>query len=119
MSHSIREYLEVAVEMKRLRERRKALGMSQATLAKKIGINQAQISKYEVAENAVSSEVLAELARILDVSSDWLLGLTDEVMPSLREENLNMQEQAVVSALRQGKPLKAIKTIVKDAEDHP
>jgi transcriptional regulator with XRE-family HTH domain len=106
----------MSVQAQRLRERRKALGMSQQQLAKQIGSNQAQISKYEQGDSDPTAEALAELSRALDVASDWLLGLTDELAPCLNETDLSAQERRAVNDWRQGKRLSAIKTIVLDDE---
>src|SRR5689334_14217560 len=104
----------MSVQFTRLRERRKALGMSQGALASQVGTNQGQISKFEKGESIPSSDVLAGLSRALDVASDWLLGLTDEIQPCLTEQDLTTAERKAVSEWRQGKRLKAIKTIVMD-----
>jgi transcriptional regulator with XRE-family HTH domain len=53
--------------------------MSQEELAQLLNTTQSQVSRYENGENDPTSEVLAALARALDVSADWLLGLTDEI----------------------------------------
>jgi transcriptional regulator with XRE-family HTH domain len=103
-------------QSKRIRNRRKTLGISQVTLAEQIGTNQAQISKYESGESVPPSDTLAELSRVLGVSADWLLGLTDEVSSTAYQEKLSTKERQAVSAWRRGERLKAIKTIVMDEQ---
>lgn len=52
---------------KRLRLRRKALGLSQAEVAARAGLQFRQIHKYECCENRTSAVVLFKLAGALEV----------------------------------------------------
>jgi transcriptional regulator with XRE-family HTH domain len=52
---------------KRIRLRRKALGLSQAEVAARAGLQFRQIHKYECCENRTSSVVLWKLACALEV----------------------------------------------------
>jgi transcriptional regulator with XRE-family HTH domain len=62
----------------RLRRRRRDLNLSQNDLAALTGLSQVHISHIEVGRNVrVPSDKLFVLARHLDVSADWLIGLTD------------------------------------------
>src|SRR5688572_23537486 len=104
----------MSVQATRIRNRRKALGINQEALAVLIGINQGQISRYESGESVPSSDVLAALARALHTSADWLLGLEDDWC----EDNLTPQEREVLTALRRGERLDAIRAIVFDGGAH-
>lgn len=53
-------------------ERRK--GMSQAELARSIGASRTIIGNYERNTNTPSIEMIVKLARIFDVSTDFLIG---------------------------------------------
>jgi transcriptional regulator with XRE-family HTH domain len=53
---------------RRLRLRRRALGLSQSELAERAGLRFRQIHKYECAENRTSSATLWRLACALDVN---------------------------------------------------
>lgn len=57
----------------RIRKLRKELGMSQAELAKKIGMHPRQLPRYEIGTGKPSIDTLKKLARYLEVSSDYLL----------------------------------------------
>ena len=59
----------------RLREARKAAGVTQAELARKIGMTQGGYTQYENAGREPSLSTLAKLSRILKRPTDWLLGL--------------------------------------------
>ena len=52
---------------KRLRRRRRLLGLTQQQLAESVGIRFQQIQKYECGANRVSASRLFELAESLDV----------------------------------------------------
>lgn len=54
---------------------RKARGITQVELAQRLDMSQAIVSKYENGEVLLHAELLAQLATILDVSADELLGL--------------------------------------------
>jgi len=55
----------------RIRERRKALGLSQQLLANKAGVTQGLIGQIEAGTNKGSKHTVA-IARALEVSPDWL-----------------------------------------------
>jgi transcriptional regulator with XRE-family HTH domain len=61
----------------RLRETREARGLTQRDLATLSGINEYQISRYENGKSDPSTAFLELIARHLDVSADFLIGLSD------------------------------------------
>lgn len=66
---------------KRLREARGAL--TGREFARRCGIKAQSLSRYErIGGQLPGAELLATFARTAGVSSDWLLGLTDERTPS-------------------------------------
>ena len=56
----------------RLRERRIELGMSQAELAKALGVSLSAVSNYETGQNAMREEALLRLFQVLDVDPNYL-----------------------------------------------
>lgn len=60
---------------KRVAAARKERGLTQAQLAKALGITQKMIDYYERRASNVTVEVVRKLARVLHVSSDELLGI--------------------------------------------
>lgn len=62
----------------RLKEARKEKKLTQEMLAKKINTTKGTISNYENGHSTPSNEILRELADVLDVSVDYLLGRSDE-----------------------------------------
>jgi transcriptional regulator with XRE-family HTH domain len=61
----------------RLRAAREKLGLTQHELAKACGLSINQINRYENGTTEPSASALAAVAHKLDVSIDYLLGLTD------------------------------------------
>lgn len=89
----------------RIRERRKQLHYSQEELAALVGIDQKQVSRYENGVNDPTADVLANLARALNTTTDWLVGLTDYPDRPLRGEfDLNDNEREAVNILRTKRP---------------
>ncbi len=68
----------VNVTGSRIKERREILKLSQLALAYRINSTPTQIFRYEKGENDPTGKVLAALARALDTSTDYLLGLVDD-----------------------------------------
>lgn len=62
----------------RVRALRKARGWRQAELGEKIGLSHKAISTLESGRRGISVEKLIELAYALRVSTDYLLGITDD-----------------------------------------
>lgn len=61
----------------RLKELRKSESMSQVALAKLIGVAQSNVSDWENDVSRPEYENLIKIAKIFDVSTDYLLGLSD------------------------------------------
>lgn len=88
-------------------------GYSQEKLAEMLNIGQLQIWRYENGETEPKGEVLARIAKFLNVSTDYLLGLTDDPHGHLQND-LSEKERRILSALRNNEPIQAIKAIVGD-----
>ncbi len=107
----------MTLQLTRIRDRRKALGLSQDQLAERAGTNQGQISRYENSESIPQADVLEAIARGLDCSADWLLGLSNNVnLYAATETELNAIEREAVNTIRASAPGKRQKivSILKD-----
>ena len=62
----------------RLKAARSASGKKQREVAEALGMKLRGYQCYEMGENEPNLEKLAVLARFLNVSADYLLGLTDK-----------------------------------------
>lgn len=63
----------------KLKAMRKAKKLTQTQLAKKLDMSVSVISAYEQNSKYPSITVLIQLCEILDVSSDYLLGISDNI----------------------------------------
>jgi len=59
----------------RLARIRKSRGLTQIEISQRVGISQALYSSYERARLRLSAEMLAQIAIVLNVSSDEILGI--------------------------------------------
>ena len=66
----------------RLRTLREKMGMSQAKLAKEIGVTQASVNRYETARVTPPAEVLLFYADRFDVSLDYIYGRVNSTIIS-------------------------------------
>jgi transcriptional regulator with XRE-family HTH domain len=85
----------------RLRKVREEQDYSQEQLAEYLNIGQQQIWRYENEKSKPSSDILTKIATFLNVSTDYLLGLTDNPKGYIEVE-LTPDEQKVLAAYRRG-----------------
>ena len=63
----------------RLRQARKRKGLSQMDVFDAIGLSNKSLSRYEKGDTAPSPETIKRLARLYDVSAEYILGLSSEM----------------------------------------
>jgi len=63
--------------MEKLKQLRQEKGISQATLAKAIGINHRTVSQYERGITQADYQTLKKLCDYFNVSADYLLGFKE------------------------------------------
>lgn len=68
---------DIVLNGERLREERIAQNLTQEDMAKKLGITRQAYGNYETGKRDVDSQTLVNLVKILNVSSDYLLDLSD------------------------------------------
>lgn len=74
----------------RLKSSRKAKGLTQSELAKKVNTTKGTVSNYENGYSTPSNEMLVSLANALDVSADYLLGRTNNlILKEVKNEYVN------------------------------
>lgn len=91
---------ELADFPKRLRTLRKQMRISQHELSQLCGLSLNQISRYELGIREPTAASLVKMARALNVSMDYLAGLTDEQHGLVAAQELNAYERAVIDAFR-------------------
>ncbi len=98
----------------RVKSIREFHGITQEQLAEQIGVAVLQINRYENNKTEPNGETVGKIALALQVSADYLLGLTDDPVPAHGTGKLSVREWVIVSALRKGDYKEAIKVIVND-----
>lgn len=96
----------------RLKTIREESNLTQDDLAEMLDVGSLQINRYENGKTIPNADVVAKLALALSISSDYLLGLTDDPTPQTLSGGLSTKERAVLAALRRADSLKAIQVIV-------
>lgn len=85
----------------RLKEIRKRSGLSLNEIADRLNseygasTNKGMLSKYENGIHEPSASTIFCLGRILGVSSDYILGKSDDMLPYISRQELNNQGQAI------------------------
>jgi len=76
---------------KRMKWIRENKNLKQNKVAKDLSITPYQLSRYETGKNKPDPDMIAKIAIYYDVSSDYLLGLTDDDAPINRDEKEFLQ----------------------------
>ena len=63
--------------IERIKQFRQENKLSQADIARTLGITQQQYFKYEKGTNELPIRYLVAICQAYNISADWLLGLTD------------------------------------------
>lgn len=71
--------------------------MTQQQLAAQIGVSKSVISYYELQERIPSPEILLKLASVFHVSTDYLLGVSNDKV--LDVSGLDEEDMAVLSSM--------------------
>ena len=81
----------------KLKELRNQNKMTQQQLAVQIGVSKSVISYYELQERIPSPEILLKLASVFHVSTDYLLGVSNDKV--LDVSGLDEEDIAVLSSM--------------------
>ncbi|MBL8271609.1 helix-turn-helix domain-containing protein [Steroidobacter sp.] len=73
-----------AVLGKRVTQLRKSRSMTQAELARALGVSQQAVFAYEIGERRISAVVLERIAKLFRLTMDQLLGFTPEPARKVR-----------------------------------
>ena len=60
-----------------IKELRERAGVSQAVLAKKVGVTRSAVNAWEMGLSIPTTQYVAELAQLFHVSADFMLGLAN------------------------------------------
>lgn len=106
-----------AIVATRIREARKAAGLSQGQVARMLGLQRPSVSEIEAGRRRVTADEITRLAELFDVDAYWLLGAgVDKVDPhdtklqlaarelrKLKPEDLD-RLLAVLASMREDEP---------------
>ena len=96
----------------RLRELMAKRDHNPASLAELIGRSERSIWRILSEGGSTSDETVVLIAQALEVSSDYLLGLTDDPSLHMKVDNLSDDERAVLAAMRRGDDKAAMKILI-------
>ncbi len=89
-----KELFPLAEKIKQMREQSK---MTQAGLARALGLTRASINAWEMGLSVPSTPFIVELAKLFGVSTDYLLGL--DTTATLKIDGLSEREVSVLMEL--------------------
>lgn len=93
----------------RLKLLRAAHHVSQSALGKDLFVSQQAVAKWELGTASPNPEMIAKIAKYFDVSTDYLLGRTDEKSPAPQEPSASLAysplEQEIIKAYRAAPPV--------------
>jgi transcriptional regulator with XRE-family HTH domain len=89
-----KEFFRLPEKIKTLRDRKK---MTQADLARELGITRASVNSWEMGLAVPSTALIVELSHLFHVSTDYLLGV--EETASIKVDGLKTDEVAILVEL--------------------
>jgi transcriptional regulator with XRE-family HTH domain len=90
----------IGFQAERLKRLREARNLSQRELARQCGFSETLIRKYEAGESDPAGYFIRVIASKLEVSADYLLGLTNAPRGFVGDGTFSVDEATVVEALR-------------------
>ena len=112
----------------RIKQKRIELQMTQGDIAEQIGVAVSTVQRYEKGQiDKIKLPVVEAIARVLEVSPEWLIGKTDVEAPSsesIRVSNIipmpKMNQIPLIGEIACGKPILAVEdaTELVDVPDH-
>ena len=96
----------------RLKEMMAKRNHNAESLAELIGRSERNIWRILSGEGNTTDDTVIQIAQALEVSADYLLGLSDDPSPHIRLDNMSDEERAVVAAMRRGDDKAAMNIIL-------
>jgi transcriptional regulator with XRE-family HTH domain len=78
----------------KIKSMREQLGITQAELARKLGLTRSSINGWEMGLSVPSTQYIVELAKLFHISTDYLLGMEQGAV--LNIDNLTEKEVSVL-----------------------
>jgi transcriptional regulator with XRE-family HTH domain len=102
------------LQPERLRQRRQLKGYTQQDMAQAMNVVQQQIARWENGANDPSADAVSRIAKVLDCTSDWLLGLVAEPHAYSPERELSAKEHQLLEMYRHGNLVDMITRLVNE-----
>lgn len=101
-----------------IRKTREKNGLTQSSLAKRLGISRSAVNAWELGVSVPSAQYLVELSKLFKVSTDYLLGLTEREMVDI--SGLADEEKKMVYSFLDyfDKYGNTVRNINRQVEDH-
>lgn len=94
---------------KRIKELRKQKGLTQMQLADELNVEFSNVSKWELGKNDPSKELIAKMAKLFNVSIEYLLGISDTTTPdTLPTATVKIPLLGNIAA---GQPIEAVENV--------
>lgn len=71
----------------RIRNLREDKDLTQKQIGQLLNMSQTGYNQYEIGKNDIPTKILIELAKFYNTSTDYILGLTDEIKPYPQKKN--------------------------------
>lgn len=97
--------------MNRIKELRKKNGLSQLDLARQLSVNQTTISQWERGTTSPAASNLSKLTKILNTSSDYLMGFSDD------SNMYNYQDDEIMNEISLSLP-DLFLNLIKETDSH-
>lgn len=72
----------------RIKDLREDNDLTQAEVAKQLGLHTTQYQRYERAETTIPADIIVDIAKFYKVSTDYILGLTNVPTPYKKEMHI-------------------------------
>lgn len=87
----------------RFRQVRKALGLTQAEMAEKLNKTSRMVQYYESGESNIELDIILELQKLYNISSDWLISGVGEMFiekEKSRAKGMDSRDALIMAGLR-------------------
>ena len=102
---------------KRVKEAREKLGISREDFAKQNHISYSALSMYERGERSVSDEIKIRIAKSLNISLDYLIGIINEPIPYTDVESYLVSAGGLIDSKISDERIQAIVKILINNKD--
>ena len=99
-----------------IRDLREDKDLTQIEVAEKLGFHTTQYQRYERAETTIPADIIVDIAKLYEVSTDYILGLTNNPEPNYKiknQININGRNQIKKIEMKWGNRMEKIENIIE------